>query len=58
MIKNIIFDFDGVIVDSEILVARSIRNYLFNKGIEFDVKKFFTLSGNKTIDVISKKVEF
>ena len=28
MIKNMIFDFDGVLVDSEILVARAMKKYL------------------------------
>ena len=27
MIKNIIFDFDGVLVDSEILAAKAMRKY-------------------------------
>ena len=28
MIKNIIFDFDGVLVDSEILVAKAFAKYM------------------------------
>ena len=35
MIKNIIFDFDGVLVDSEVLVARSLSIYLAERNIEF-----------------------
>ena len=31
MIKNIIFDFDGVLVDSEILVAKAMTKYLAEK---------------------------
>ena len=30
MIKNIIFDFDGVLVDSEILVAKAFVKYMLN----------------------------
>ena len=30
MIKNIIFDFDGVLVDSEILVAKAFSKYMQN----------------------------
>ena len=33
MIKNIIFDFDGVLVDSEILVAKAMRKYLAEKKL-------------------------
>ena len=54
MIKNIIFDFDGVIVDSEVIVGRSVCQYLSKKGITFEEKDFFKLAGNKTVQVISK----
>jgi len=53
MIKNIIFDFDGVIVDSEFFVAKSISKYLLAKGINFSEKEVAKLAGNKTIEVIS-----
>ena len=33
MIKNIIFDFDGVLVDSEILVLRAFCKYLKDLNI-------------------------
>ena len=36
MIKNIIFDFDGVLVDSEILVAKAFSEYMRKYGIEID----------------------
>ncbi|MDC6448523.1 HAD family phosphatase [Alphaproteobacteria bacterium] len=52
MIKNIIFDFDGVLVDSEILVARAFSKYLENLGITFGEKDFANLAGKKTIEVI------
>ena len=35
MIKNIIFDFDGVIADSEILVAKAFSKYLESQNIDF-----------------------
>ena len=54
MIKNIIFDFDGVIVDSEVIVGKSICKYLLKKGIDFEEKEFFHLAGSKTIEIISK----
>ena len=53
MIKNLIFDFDGVIVDSEIIVARSLSTYLAKRNIKFEEKDFFKFAGNKTIEIIS-----
>jgi len=58
MIKNIIFDFDGVLVDSEILVARAFVKYMKNFGIEIDEKEFANFAGKKTaqvIDILSQK---
>ena len=52
MIKNIIFDFDGVLVDSEILVARAFAKYMQNLGIKVDEKEFANLAGKKTVEVI------
>ena len=53
MIKNIIFDFDGVLVDSEILVARAFSKYMQNLGIKVDEKDFANLAGKKTVEVIN-----
>lgn len=58
MIKNIIFDFDGVLVDSEILVAQAFAKYMQNFGIDIDEKEFASFAGKKTvqvIDILSKK---
>ena len=52
MIKNIIFDFDGVLVDSEILVAKAFAKYMQNFGIEIDEKEFASFAGKKTVQVI------
>ncbi len=60
MIKNIIFDFDGVLVDSEVLVARAFCLYFKKKDIIFSEKEFSYFTGHKTIDVIenlSKKFD-
>ena len=54
MIKNIIFDFDGVLVDSEILVAKSLSRYLANKNIHFEEEEFSNFAGRKTIQVVSE----
>ena len=53
MIKNIIFDFDGVLVDSEVLVARSLSIYLAERNIEFEEKEFSKLAGKKTTQIIT-----
>jgi len=54
MIKNIIFDFDGVLVDSEILVAKAMRKYLSKKNITFEEKEYSKFAGKKTFQVISE----
>ena len=54
MIKNIIFDFDGVLVDSEILVAKSMKKYLAGRKIKFEEKEFSKFAGKKTFQVISE----
>ena len=54
MIKNIIFDFDGVLVDSEILVAKVMRKYLAEKNITFEENEFSKFAGKKTSQVISE----
>ena len=54
MIQNIIFDFDGVLVDSEILVIRAFCEYLKGLNIIITEKEFASYTGNKTIDVIEK----
>ena len=54
MIKNIIFDFDGVLVDSEILVARTISRYLADRNKKFEEKEFSKFAGKKTFQIISE----
>ena len=53
MIKNIIFDFDGVLVDSEIIIAKALSKYLQNRNIDFNENDFSQLAGNKTVNIIS-----
>ena len=52
MVKNLIFDFDGVLVDSEMLVSKSFSRYLKNLGKEFSEKDFAQYAGKKTIQII------
>ena len=44
MVKNIIFDFDGVLVDSEGLIAKSFSEYLSKRNITFTEKQLNILS--------------
>tara|TARA_B110000263_G_C15272716_1_gene494303 strand:+ start:408 stop:1067 length:660 start_codon:yes stop_codon:yes gene_type:complete len=57
MIKNIIFDFDGVIADSEILVARAFSKFLKSQNIQFSEKEFSIYAGKKTIQIIDELSE-
>ena len=52
MIKNIIFDFDGVLVDSEILAAKAFSRYMIRFGVNLNEKEFANFAGNKTVNVV------
>ena len=52
MIKNIIFDFDGVIVDSEVLASKAFSKYFKLLGFNVKEEDFYDYSGIKTINVI------
>ena len=55
MINNIIFDFDGVLVDSEIIAGRAFSQYLSNININLSEQEFSkTYAGNKLVEVVSK----
>ena len=54
MIKNIIFDFDGVLVDSEKLVGRAFAQYLIDRNIPFSEEEFALYAGKKTIHIIQE----
>ena len=55
MVKNIIFDFDGVLVDSEILAGRAFSRYLASKNIHLSEQEFSeNYAGNKLIKVVSQ----
>ena len=55
MINNIIFDFDGVLVDSEILAGKAFSRYLATINLHLSEEEFSrNYSGNKLVEVISK----
>jgi len=55
MINNIIFDFDGILVDSEILAGRAFSKYLKTQNLYLSEQEFSRIySGNKLVEVISK----
>ena len=55
MINNIIFDFDGVLVDSEILARKAFSRYLATRNLHLSEQEFSKhYSGKKLVEVISK----
>ena len=52
MIKNIIFDFDGVIVDSEVLASKAFAKYFIKFDYTIKEEQFYKYAGKKTVDVI------
>jgi len=52
MIKNIIFDFDGVLVDSETIVLKAFSKYMQECRIKTNEKEFANLVGKPTVEVI------
>ena len=52
MIKNIIFDFDGVIVDSEVLASKAFAKYLSKFDRSIKEEQFYEYAGKKTVEVI------
>ena len=57
MIKNIIFDFDGVIVDSEVLASKAFAKYFIEKGYNVNEIDFYQYAGMKTVQVIDEVVK-
>lgn len=58
MIKNIIFDFDGVLVDSETIVLKAFNKYMQECRIKTNEKELANLVGKPTIvviDILSEK---
>ena len=52
MIKNIIFDFDGVIVDSEVLASKAFAKYFSKFDRSIKEEQFYKYAGKKTVEVI------
>ena len=52
MIKNIIFDFDGVIVDSEVLASKAFSKYFSKFDQSIKEEQFYKYAGKKTVEVI------
>ena len=52
MIKNIIFDFDGVIVDSEVLASEAFAKYFSKFDYTIKEEQFYKYAGKKTVEVI------
>lgn len=55
MIKAVIFDFDGVIVDTEIIKFKELQNILKNTKFVLKKKDFIDMVGKKTGSFLSTK---
>ena len=51
MIKNIIFDFDGVLVDSETIILKAFIKYMQESEIKTNEKEFANLVGLSLIHI-------
>ncbi|MDP4109445.1 MAG: HAD family phosphatase [Bacillota bacterium] len=54
MIKAVIFDMDGVIVDSEYAFLKKLREYLLSKNIGTELKDLYYLSGIEDFELYSQ----
>lgn len=53
MIKHILFDCDGVLIDTEIVAAEAVTNWLNTEGVDIDMETFITEYTGKTFtDII------
>ncbi|HEY9117444.1 MAG TPA: HAD family phosphatase, partial [Roseivirga sp.] len=48
MIKHILFDCDGVLIDTEIVAAEVVTNWLNSKGVDIDIETFIADYTGKT----------
>ncbi len=56
-VKGVIFDCDGVIVDSELIFTQSVVNYLKDKGIEKTIEEVTFLVGQNTDKITSDVIK-
>ena len=57
MIKHLIFDFDGVIVDSEILAAEAFIRFLSRNNIIYSVEDFVEKFAGNMLELLNDKGE-
>lgn len=48
MIQHILFDCDGVLIDTEIVAAEVVTNWLNSEGVDIDIEKFISTYTGKT----------
>lgn len=54
MIKHILFDCDGVLIDTEIVAAEVVTNWLNSEGVDIDTESFISDYTGKTFTDILK----
>ncbi len=52
MIKHILFDCDGVLIDTEIVAAEVVTNWLNSEGVDIDIEQFISTYTGKTFSDI------
>ncbi|MDW7732936.1 MAG: HAD family phosphatase [Methanolobus sp.] len=57
MLKAIIFDMDGVLVDSMSYHAQAVQNIFDQIGVKMDKQDIFEREGERTVDIISFLLE-
>lgn len=54
MIKHILFDCDGVLIDTEIVAAEVVTNWLISEGVSIDIETFIhDYTGKTFTDIIN-----
>ncbi|MEG0958323.1 MAG: HAD family phosphatase [Erysipelotrichaceae bacterium] len=56
MLKSVIFDFDGVVIDTEIIYLESVKEYLSTLGIQTTIQDIQYIVGMK-MDAITKDLK-
>ena len=55
MIKHIIFDCDGVLIDTEIVAAEIVSEYLRSEGADISTEQFITEFTGKPSPILSTR---
>lgn len=57
MIKHILFDCDGVLIDTEIVAAEVVTKWLNSEGVDIDIETFIDIYTGKTFSDILRLIK-